>query len=122
MNPQQFGKKNVRYVTPEQLAAFAHQVVTAVLDDNIEDEARLRAMARLETFVTHLDQQSPDRDPLSRISRRHKRKLKPAEELLPITPVGGVSNADHLQSSVVRGTSDADPNVVVSTPIAAATE
>ena len=74
MNPQQFGKKNVRYVTPEQLAAFAHQVVTAVLDENLDEDARLRAMNKLETFVAQLNQQSPDRDPLSKLKRRRKQK------------------------------------------------
>jgi hypothetical protein len=94
MNPQQFAKKNVRYVTPEQLGAFAHQVVTAVLDDNLDNGARLRAMNKLETFVAQLNQQSPDRDPFSKLSRSRKQKRKPAENALQQSLKQGVSDAD----------------------------
>jgi hypothetical protein len=99
MNPQQFGKKNVRYVTPEQLGAFAHQVVTSVLDDNLDEEARLRAMNKLETFVAQLNLQSPDHDPLSKLSRRRK-PVGDISDSDPRNPVGGVSDAD--QASATR--------------------
>jgi len=98
INPQQFGKKNVRYVTPEQLAAFAHQVVTAVLDDNLDEDARLRAMNKLETFVDQLNQQSPDRDPLSRLNRRRKQKPAREENSPPHDAVGGVADADRTSA------------------------
>jgi hypothetical protein len=106
MNPQQFGKKNVRYVTPEQLGAFAHQVVTAVLDNNVDEDTRLRAMSKLEAFVAQLDVQSPDHDPLSKLSRRRKHERTIDRDSLPHNPVGGVSDAD--PRAHVGGVSDAD--------------
>ncbi len=95
MNPQKFGKRNVRYITPEQLEAFMEQMVTAVMGDNQDEAACRRAIRKLETFIAQINRQSDaGRDSIPRPRRTRKRKLTPVDISKPIASVGGDSDAD----------------------------
>ena len=70
VNPHSFVKKNVRYITQEQLQLFMEQVVTELMGN--DDKQHQHALGKLTAFIDRIDVQAEAGRGDRRLSRREQ--------------------------------------------------
>ena len=58
MNPQRFGKQNVRFIKPRQLQAFIEEFANTILDEAQDAEACRRVERKVKAFAAKLERET----------------------------------------------------------------